>query len=302
MFEVIGLSLGRLSADAVPAGKPVKLGERGTILAYDMPGPRGAPTLLLLHGLGASGLLNWFPAFGPLSERFRVVAMDLRGHGRGLHAGSRYRLADCADDAIALMDALDIERCIPVGYSLGGPVAQLMWRHHRDRVDGLVLCATSRNFRGKPHERWGFWSLWGALTALRLADALPWPRRSSPVAIPPPAPEELDGVRLPQWAFREMLRCDPVAMIGAAYALGQFTSHEWVGTIDVPVSVVVTLRDQLVSPSRQRKLAQAIPGATIHPADTDHAACVLGARAFVPALVEACGSVADRLDGVRRVA
>ena len=58
MFEVIGLSLGRLSTDAVPAGKPVKLGERGTILAYDMPGPRGAPTLLLLHGLGASGLLN----------------------------------------------------------------------------------------------------------------------------------------------------------------------------------------------------------------------------------------------------
>jgi pimeloyl-ACP methyl ester carboxylesterase len=112
----------------------------------------------------------------------------------------------------------------------------------------------------------------------------------------------LDGVRLPQWAFREMLRCDPVAMIGAAYALGQFTSHEWVGSIDVPVSVVVTLRDQLVSPSRQRKLAQAIPGATIHPADTDHAACVLGARAFVPALVEACGSVADRVDGARRVA
>ena len=160
MFEVIGLSLGRLSADTVPAGTPVELSGRGTILAYDMPGPRGAPTLLLLHGLGASGLLNWFPAFGPLSERFRVVAMDLRGHGHGLRSGSRYRLTDCADDAIALMDALEVERCIPVGYSLGGPVAQLMWRHHRDRVDGLVLCATSRNFRGKPHERWGYWSLW----------------------------------------------------------------------------------------------------------------------------------------------
>ena len=58
MFEVIGLSLGRLSADTVPDGKPVKLGERGTILAYDMPGPRDAPTLLLLHGLGASALYD----------------------------------------------------------------------------------------------------------------------------------------------------------------------------------------------------------------------------------------------------
>jgi pimeloyl-ACP methyl ester carboxylesterase len=91
-------------------------------------------------------------------------------------------------------------------------------------------------------------------------------------------------------------------MIGAAYALGQFTSHEWVGEIDVPTAVVVTLRDQLVSPSRQRKLARAIPGATVHCADTDHAACVLGARAFIPALVEACGSVGDRLGDARRVA
>ena len=302
MLEVIGLSLGRLSADAVPAGRPVELGGRGTVLAYDMPGPRGAPTLLLLHGLGASGLLNWFPAFGPLSERFRVVAMDLRGHGRGLRAGADYRLRDCADDGIALMDALEVERCIQVGYSLGGPVAQLMWRHHRDRGDALVLSATSRNFRGKPHEKWGFWGMWGLVTVLRLADALPWPRRSAPAPIPPPEPEALDGLRLPPWALREMLRCNPAAMFGAACAIGQFTSHEWVGTIDVPTAVVVTARDQLVSPSRQRKLAQAIPGATVHEADTDHAACVLGARCFVPTLVEACDSVADRIGAARRVA
>jgi pimeloyl-ACP methyl ester carboxylesterase len=295
VFEVIGLSLGRVSADAVPSGRPVGLAGRGTILAYEMPGPRRAPALLLLHGLGASGRLNWFPAFGPLSEQFRVVAMDLRGHGHGLRAGSRYRLVDCADDAIALLDALGVERCIPVGYSLGGPVAQLMWRHHRDRVEGLVLCATSRNFSGKPHEKWAYRSLWGAVTALRLANALPWPRRTPPTATPPPAPEHLDGVRLPWWAMSEMRRCDPVAMIGAAYALGRFTSHRWVGEIDVPTAVVVTLRDRLVTPSRQIKLARAIPGATIHPADTDHAACVLGARAFVPALVEACTSVAGRL-------
>jgi pimeloyl-ACP methyl ester carboxylesterase len=294
--------LRRLSADAVPEGKPVELAGRGTVLVYDMPGPRDAPTLLLLHGLGASGLLNWFPAFGPLSERFRVIAMDLRGHGRGLRAGANYRLRDCADDGVALMDALQLERCIPVGYSLGGPVAQLMWRHHRDRVDGLVLCATSRNFRGKPHEKWGFLSLWGAVTALRLADALPWPHRSPPRPIPPPEADVLDGVRLPQWAFREMLRCNPAAMLGAAYALGQFTSHDWAGTIDVPSAVVVTMRDQLVSPSRQRKLARAIPSATVHEANTDHAACVLGARCFIPALVEACDSVADRLGGARRVA
>jgi 3-oxoadipate enol-lactonase len=302
VFEVIGLSLGRVSADTVPAGTPVELAGRGTVLAYDVPGPPGAPTLVLLHGLGATGTLNWFPSFGPLSERFRVVAMDLRGHGHGLKAGARYRLADCADDAIALMDALGIDRCVPVGYSLGGPVSQLMWYRHRDRVEGLVLCATSRNFRGHPVEQWGFRGLAGLVIALRLADTLPWPKRAEPVATPAPEPEVLDGMRLPQWAFDELRRCDPVAMIGAVSAIGRFSSHEWVGNIDVPTAVVVTLRDRFVSAARQLKLAQAIPGATIHPVDSDHAACVLGARRFVPALVGACDSVADRLGDVPRVA
>lgn len=297
MFEAIGLSLGRVSADTVPAGTPVELDGRGTVLAYGVPGPPGAPTLLLLHGLGATGTLNWFPSFGPLSERFRVVAMDLRGHGHGLKAGARYRLADCADDAIALMDALGVDRCIPVGYSLGGPVAQLMWYRHRDRVEGLVLCATSRNFRGHPLEQWGFRGIAGVVMALRLADMLPRLNRPEPVATQAPEPEVLDGMRMPQWAINEMRRCDPVAMIGAVSAVGRFSSREWVGSIDVPTAVVVTLRDRFVSASRQLKLAQAIPGATIHPVDSDHAACVLGARRFVPVLVDACASVADRLGG-----
>jgi 3-oxoadipate enol-lactonase len=303
VFEAIGLSLGRVSADTVPAGTPVELPGRGTVLAYDVPGPPGAPTLVLLHGLGATGTLNWFPSFGPLSERFRVVAMDLRGHGHGLKAGARYRLADCADDAIALMDALGVDRCIPVGYSLGGPVAQLMWYRHRDRVEGLVLCATSRNFRGHPLEQWGFRGIAGVVIALRLADMLPWPKHADTVAMPAPEPEVLVGMRMPEWALAEMRRCDPVAMIGAVAAVGRFSSHEWVGGIDVPTAVVVTLRDRFVSASRQLKLAQAIPGATIHPVDSDHAACVLGARRFVPALIDACASVADRLGGdVPRVA
>jgi pimeloyl-ACP methyl ester carboxylesterase len=228
--------------------------------------------------------------------------MDLRGHGHGLKAGARYRLADCADDAVALMDALGVDQCIPVGYSLGGPIAQLMWHRHRERVEGLVLCATSRNFSGHPVEQWGFRGLAGLVTALRLADVLPWPKRSEPVHTPPPEPEALDGVRLPQWAIAELRRCDPVAMVGAVSAIGRFSSHEWVGDIDVPTAVVVTLRDRFVSAIRQIKLAQAIPGATIHPVDSDHAACVLGARRFVPTLVDACASVADRLGDVPRVA
>jgi 3-oxoadipate enol-lactonase len=296
MVQVIGYTFGRVSAETLPPGRPVELPGRGTTFVYDQPGPRGAPTLVLLHGLGATGALNWFPSFGPLSQRFRVVAVDVRGHGRGIPLKGPFRLADCADDVAALADALGVERVIPVGYSLGGPIAQLLWYRHRDRVDGMVLCATSRNFRGTPVERFMYGGMGGAVLALQLARRLPWFRRGArtPEAVDAAA---LDGVRLPRWAIDELRRCSPTAFMATAHAIGRFTSHEWIGEVDVPTAVVVTAKDRLVSPARQLKLARSIPGATIHPAHADHTACVLGARRFVPALVEACDSVAERAAG-----
>jgi 3-oxoadipate enol-lactonase len=294
MVQVIGYTFSRVSAETLPPGRPVELPGRGTTFIYDQAGPAGAPTLVLLHGLGATGALNWFPSFGPLSQRFRVVAVDLRGHGRGIPLAGPFRMADCADDLVALADALGVDRIIPVGYSLGGPIAQLLWYRHRDRVDGMVLCATSRNFRGTPVERIMYGSLGGAVFAFQVARRLPWFRRGAQAAEAIEA-AEVDGMRLPRWAIDELRRCSPAAFMAAAHAIGRFTSHEWIGEVDVPTAVVVTAKDRLVSPARQLKLAQSIPGATIHPAHTDHTACVLGARRFVPALVAACDSVADRL-------
>ena len=51
------------------------------------------------------------------------------------------------------MDVLGIESAIMVGYSMGGPVAQLMWKRHPEKVDGLVLCATSHSFVPGVRER-----------------------------------------------------------------------------------------------------------------------------------------------------
>ena len=109
---------------------------------------RGAPTVLLLHGLGVTADANWFPAYPPLAERYGVVAIDHRGHGRGIRPERPVRLADCADDAVAALDVLGIDRAIVVGYSMGGPIAQLVWHRHRARAAGLVLCATAHRFRG----------------------------------------------------------------------------------------------------------------------------------------------------------
>jgi pimeloyl-ACP methyl ester carboxylesterase len=93
---------------------------------------------------------------------------------------------------------------------------------------------------------------------------------------------------------QELRRSNAASVAEAATAIGAFSSRAWIGQVDVPTAVVVTEHDQLVPARRQRKLAEAIPGATVHPIRADHAACVLRADLFVPALVQACGSVASR--------
>lgn len=292
-MNVVGLSMQRMTEAMLPPGRAVELPGRGTGYVYASPAPAGAPTLVLIHGLWATGSLNWFPAFAPLTNRFGIVATDLRGHGRGIPVNGRFRVADCADDIAALVGALGTGPVILVGYSLGGVVAQMTWRRHPRCVAGLVLCATSRNFGGRPQERVFFQGLSSALLAANLLRRSREPVGAFPQAVDVVA--DVVGRRMPAWAWDEMRRTDVLASLGAIAAIGRFSSHEWAGEIDVPTAVVVTARDHFISPVRQRKLAAAIPGATVHEVPSDHGACVLGAEHFVPALVAACTSVAQRV-------
>lgn len=274
----------------LPPGREVDLGDRGTTFIREIAGPPGAPTIFLLHGWLATADLNWFPAYESLGRHFRVIAIDHRGHGRGIKSRRRFRLADCADDVAAVCDALDLPPVIVVGYSMGGPIAQLTWHRHRDKVRGLVLCATSRNFAGKPGEKMAFGLMTGASA---MARAVP---KSMRVALR----ERVTGGRFdgdsPQgrWARSEFDRSDGRMLLEAGQALGRYTSHEWIHEVDVPTAVVLTLYDRLVAPHRQRKLAESIPGARIFPVAGDHVVCSTNPERFVPALVEACTDVARR--------
>src|ERR1700691_4701922 len=91
---------------------------------------------MLIHGVTVTAELNWGKVFAPLARHFRVVAADLRGHGDGIRLRSAFRLEDCADDFAALAAALDIPRFTAVGYSMGGMVAQLLYKRHPSRVSG----------------------------------------------------------------------------------------------------------------------------------------------------------------------
>lgn len=274
----------------LPPGRMIELPERSPVWVHEEPGPPGAPVLMLLHGLGASAALNWFPAFGPLSEHFRVIAPDLRGHGRTPPGRDSFTLAGCADDAFAVADALGVEHLVAVGYSMGGPIAQIMWRRRPDRVDGLVLAATSRDFGGRMRDRVAFQSLPLALAATRLPGA-PEVRKLLVSLLAP----RFSATDIRRWATDELRRADSRSILEAAVELGRFSSRAWIQGVNVPTAVIVAMNDQLVPARRQLKLARAIPHSVAAFVNGDHYAVGRAPEDFVPVLVRECISVAARV-------
>lgn len=282
---------GRRGPD-LPLGRRVELPGRGTTFVREVDGPPGAPTVLLLHGLVASGGLNWFQVFRPLSRRFRVVAIDHRGHGRGIRSWRRFRLTDCADDAAALLDELGIEQAILAGYSMGGPVAQLMWQRHREKVAGMVLSATSDRFVPGVRERLALATVVSAVAGStrvgQLATRVPLaPLRNR---VPTAVRARPDSFR--DWAAAEMRRHDPRLVSEALVAVGNFDSRRWLTGVDVPTSLMVTTRDKAIPAQEQLRLMLAIPDAEVRLHDEGHTWCAK--RSFGPALVDHCSRVAAR--------
>ena len=148
----------------LPPGRVVNLPGRGEVFVRDSGGAAAGPAVLLLHGWTVSADLNFFPVYGDLAETYRVIAPDLRGHGRGMRSAEPFSLEDCADDVAALLGQVGVGRVIVVGYSMGGPVGMLLARRHPDLVRALVMQATALEWHGAVHER----LTWQLLSVLEL--------------------------------------------------------------------------------------------------------------------------------------
>jgi 3-oxoadipate enol-lactonase len=270
----------------IPAGRMVELPGRGHTYVVDtgpVPSARGgeAPTIMLLHALACTGLLTWYPCLDALRRRYRVVVFDQRSHGQGIRGGP-FVLEDCADDVAAVADALAIDTFVCAGYSMGTLVSQVAWHRHPDRVTGLVLCAGTTHFAASPRR---------ADTVRRVGTRIAaTAARQQRLAI-----AALDQTADDRWAWRQFRATSGREVTAVGTVLAQFDSRPWIGEVNVPSAVVVTTKDHLVPPARQRELARAIPGATVYDVEAGHAACVLGAEKFRPALLAAAASVTGRI-------
>jgi 3-oxoadipate enol-lactonase len=263
----------------------LELPGRGVTRVWEHPGPAGAPTLMLVHGVTLTAELNWSGVIEPLGAKFRVIAMDLCGHGESFAPKGRFSLERCADDLALVARMRGVDQLAAVGYSMGGLIAQLLYRRHRTLVTGLGLCGTARNFRGSPLEKMTALMLpamiatvsWNPLYQSVGADLL----GSILIGDAPDAETR-------SWARAQMRRTSMATALSAMQAVSDFTSHDWATGIDVPTAVIVPTRDRVVTPRRQHKLAAAIPGSMTYELDGDHGVFLNDPARLANVLLDAC--------------
>ena len=228
--------------------------------------------------------VNWIHVYQAVIDAgYRVIALDHRGHGRGIRPATPFRLVDCALDAAAVIDALGVGRVIAVGYSMGGPIAQLLARARPDLVGGLVLCATTPEWGGREFER--LWRIMGlARVVVSLAPYGFWTTmmRLNGLVDDPTA----------SWLIGELGRCAPSTLAEAGRELGRFDSRPWLCELRMPTAVVVTADDLSVPPARQRAMAEAL-GCRVFDVPGDHLVARLPGGRFNAGLIAALDHVRE---------
>jgi len=275
----------------LPAGCVLTIPGRGEVFvrdtgAHDQP----APPVLLLHGWTVSADLNFFALYDELAARHRVLALDHRGHGRGMRPQTAFSLEECADDAAALLAEVGIGPAIVVGFSMGGAIGMLLHDRHPDMVAGMVFCGTALEWKESPRER----IVWRGMSLLEVALR----SGTGEGIVSRVLREVIDGApeleALEPWVTGEFHRGSPADLAGAGRALAHYDGRELAPDVGVPCAVVVTTTDQMVRPEKQYELAEALD-ADIFTLDGDHFAPFTKGPAFAKAIATAVDRVTAEL-------
>jgi len=248
-------------------------------LHYEVSGRNHAPTLVLLHPLGAS-LGVWDLQMPQFEQFFRVLRFDTRGHGKSTLAGSgeiEFTIGDLAADVIEILDALHIERAHWCGMSLGGVVALQAAINFPARVQRLVLANTAAHFPTP--------SMWDERRAVALGQGLAplieaVPQRWFTAAFRAVQPERVESI------LELMRRAQPAGYAAACTALRDTDLRGSLTSVRAPTLVIAGAQDAATPLERAEELCESISGADLLVLDAAHLSNVEQAEDFSRAVID----------------
>jgi pimeloyl-ACP methyl ester carboxylesterase len=207
-------------------------------------GTQGVP-VIFVHGSGSNHAI-WLPQIRALAPIARTVAIDLPGHGKSDLPGRNTVDAYC-DVVLRLLDALQFERAVIVGHSLGGAMAQTIALSHPDRVAGLGLVGTGARLRVLPAILDGVLNDFEKTAPFIIENAY--------------APDLADAMRAR--AMAELRACDPQVTHGDFAACNAFDVTARLGEIRAPTIVICGKQDRMTPVKYSEYLVSKIAGAQI---------------------------------------
>ena len=224
---------------------------RGEEFHVRIDGDEGAPVLLLSNSLGTN-LSMWDPQIPQWSKHFRVVRYDSRGHGLSPAPDEPYSIAMLADDALAILDTLGIDKAHWCGLSKGGMVGQWLATHHGARLGRVVLANTAA--RMGPPELWN--------TRIDTVRAKGMGALVQPTLERWFTPEFREAAKETVAKVSEMLATTPpLGYANCCGAIRDMDQRETIRAVRNPVLVIIGARDPATPPATGHEIADAIPGA-----------------------------------------
>lgn len=260
----------------LPRGKIITVADDVTTRIYDT-GEEHLRPVILLHGMVATGMLNWYQTFQRLRGEYRLITYDQRHHGMG-HNGP-FGFAELSDDVLRLADHLELEAPVVGGYSMGGIVAQLAARQNPSRFGGLVLAATGTGAERNALEKI---TLGGMARTQPLLNAVP-EEVAREITDQPLGPHE--------WALRELAATPMSTHRSVISEVGRFNSLAWLHELDLPVAIVKTMRDIAFPQRIQDEMADLLPHSAVFPIQGGHAVCATQPGRFARRMRTAIGWV-----------
>ena len=251
----------------------IRVGEESFNVVVE--GGEASPALLISNSLGTN-LYLWDALMPALSRHFRVIRYDSRGHGQSDAPRSPYSIWRLGRDALAILDALGVEKAHFLGLSMGGMVGQWLLANAPDRIGRAVLANTAAVM--PPPDQWNM--------RIRMA------RENGMAAIAPmvanlwfpKAFQDRDPAAVAR--IQAMLAATPAHGYAACCAaLRDMDQRETIRSIVNPVLVIGGRHDQSTPPERSRAIADAIPGAKFLLLETGHLSNVEAPDEFAKAVI-----------------